>query len=354
MCQNKRKMKGYFNIIPGKDTCCILLYGTIGEGGDVKASVIVQELLEAEQTYKHIDVRINSIGGDVYTGIAIFNALRNSQADITIYIDCMAASIASVIAGCGKRVKMSRYARLVIHRVQGGDFGDVDVLRRSIANMEQLEATLCDIYAERTGMSAAEIRATYMDGEDHFLSADEALQLGFVDEIYDAEPMPDIGSSDPEKISAAYTARYINQLNKNTNQMFEKLKTLPRFAACVDEAAALRCINELEGSAAELEALRKENAELKAKVEKYKQAEVDAEEAADEQYLDNAIKEERIKCEQKESYKAMLSVDRKNTKAIIDSFKPKKRIIDQLGGNGGEKESAWDKRMKEIEDSNRK
>ena len=57
-----------------------------------------------------VDVRINSNGGEVYSGIAIFNALKNSKADITIYVDGIAASMASVIALCGKPVQMSRYA----------------------------------------------------------------------------------------------------------------------------------------------------------------------------------------------------------------------------------------------------
>lgn len=104
-------MERIFNIIPGphEDTCCILLYGEIGDYGDVGAEDVVRQIAAAERTYRKIDVRINSVGGDVAAGIAIFNFLRQSAADITIYIDCIAASTASFIAGCGKWVKMSRY-----------------------------------------------------------------------------------------------------------------------------------------------------------------------------------------------------------------------------------------------------
>ena len=111
-------MERIFNIIPGPqaDTCCILLYGEIGDYADVTASDIVSRLMAAEQTYRKIDVRINSVGGEVFTGIAIFNALRQSKADITIYIDCIAASTASFIAGCGRPVKMGRFAQLMLHR----------------------------------------------------------------------------------------------------------------------------------------------------------------------------------------------------------------------------------------------
>ena len=110
-------MERIFNIIPGpqEDTCCILLYGEIGDYGDVGAEDVVRQIAAAERTYRKIDVRINSVGGDVAAGIAIFNFLRQSAADITIYIDCIAASTASFIAGCGKRVKMSRYGQIMIH-----------------------------------------------------------------------------------------------------------------------------------------------------------------------------------------------------------------------------------------------
>ena len=90
-------------------TACILLYGDIGSGTDeIRSSDIVREFLELTALYKKVDIRINSMGGDVFAGLAIFNALRNSGSDITLYIDGVAASIASVIASCGKPVYASR------------------------------------------------------------------------------------------------------------------------------------------------------------------------------------------------------------------------------------------------------
>ena len=64
-------MKRFFNIIPGKDAACILLYGEIGEYDRVRSGDIARELIEAESASKQIDVRINSIGGDIFTGMAI-------------------------------------------------------------------------------------------------------------------------------------------------------------------------------------------------------------------------------------------------------------------------------------------
>ena len=155
-------MNRFFNMIPGNDACCILLYGDIGEYEDVRSGDIARELIEAEAAYKKIDVRINSNGGDVYAGIAIFNAFRNSKADITIYVDGIAASMASVIALCGKPVKMSKYARLMLHSVSGGCYGNKTELRRCLEEVEALENTLCQMYAPKLGISEEEIRARYL------------------------------------------------------------------------------------------------------------------------------------------------------------------------------------------------
>ena len=90
-------MSRFFNITTSDDgTSTIFLYGDIGDYTEVQSGRIAQELMEAERVSRRIHVRINSNGGEVYSGIAIFNALRHSQADIRIYVDGIAASMASV------------------------------------------------------------------------------------------------------------------------------------------------------------------------------------------------------------------------------------------------------------------
>ena len=76
------------DIIDGTNECCIMLYGDIGDWGSIQPEDIVKKLMTAESEGRRIDVRINSVGGEVYAALAIFNALRASRADITIYIDC--------------------------------------------------------------------------------------------------------------------------------------------------------------------------------------------------------------------------------------------------------------------------
>lgn len=177
--QNMTQMaKQFFNMIASEDgTACILLYGDIGCGTDeIRSSEIVRELMELTSLYKNVDIRINSMGGDVFAGLAIFNALRNSGSNITLYIDGVAASIASVIASCGKPVYASRYARLVVHSVSGGCYGNKEDHKRCINELESLEETLADIYSAKSGKDREEIKSSFFDGKDHWFTAEEALK----------------------------------------------------------------------------------------------------------------------------------------------------------------------------------
>ena len=106
----------FFNTIPGDGEVAILLYGDVGDGQKVDSGRVVSELMALQAQYDKIDVRINSNGGDVFSGIAIYNALRTSKADITIYVDGVAASIAGIIALCGKPLYMSPYTSVPLKR----------------------------------------------------------------------------------------------------------------------------------------------------------------------------------------------------------------------------------------------
>ena len=147
----------YFNIIPGEGSATLLLYGDIGDGYKVESGRIVSELIALQSQYGKIDVRINSRGGDVFSGMAIYNALRQSKSDITIYIDGVAASIAAIIALCGKPLYMSPYAKLMLHSVSGGTWGNASVLRQTADQMEQLQKDLANMIAGRCGMKAKDV-----------------------------------------------------------------------------------------------------------------------------------------------------------------------------------------------------
>ena len=329
-------------MIAGKDgAACLLLYGNIGNYEDVRSGDIVRELLEIEATYPKVDVRINSMGGEVYAGIAIFNALRNSRADITIYIDGIAASIASVIAACGKPVHMSRFARLMIHSVSGGCWGDKDDLRKCIDEIDALEGTLAEIYASRTGKTAEEVRAEWFDGEEHWFTADEALAAGLVDGVYDTEPVPE--DSTPRQVYEIYQ----NRLNPD-KMLIDELRKRPSFANVTGDEEVLTRVGRLETEAAKVSGLETENESLRNELRAYKDKEEADREAARVALVDAAVKDGRIKEPQREVYLNLLKADPKNGEEALKALRPARKVVDDLRNPPTDKLSPWERRMEEI------
>lgn len=128
-----------------------------------------------------LTVRINSPGGEVFDGFAIYQALREWSGDVTVYVDGLAASIASVIAMAGKRVVMAGPAMLMIHDPYGYAVGNSAELRKLAEVMDKVADSIASAYVERTARPVADIRAE-MAAETWF-TADEAVALGFADAV---------------------------------------------------------------------------------------------------------------------------------------------------------------------------
>ena len=134
----------------------ILLYGYIGE--DVISGDFVRELKRLENVNKKINIRINSGGGSIFEGLAIFNAIKNCKAEVIGYIDGIAASMGSVIAMACKKVYMSKVAMFMTHRASGMAFGNANDMRTYAQLMETLESAICSIYAAKTGLTTEQAK----------------------------------------------------------------------------------------------------------------------------------------------------------------------------------------------------
>lgn len=166
----------------------ILIYDQIGEGllsEGVTAKQFVSELQEV--TTPRITLRINSPGGSVFDGLAIYNALRAHPAQVTSRIDGLAASIASVIALAGERVEMAANALFMIHNPAGGTHGSAAELRKTADLLDKVRDTMVATYAPRCALTDDELLAA-MDAETWY-SAAEAAELGFADAITDTVPL---------------------------------------------------------------------------------------------------------------------------------------------------------------------
>ena len=334
--------KQFFNTIPSENgQVAILLYGDVGDGQRVDSGRVVAELMSLQAMYDKIDVRINSCGGDVFSGMAIYTALRNSKADITIYIDGVAASIAGVIALCGKPLYMSPYAKLMLHAVSGGTWGNASDLRDMATQMEALQGDLAAMIAGRCGMKQEAVLEKFFDEKDHWLSAREALEMKLIDGIYEMaeEPVP---TQTTDAIYTYFNNRLRNQPLKPNDEMglLDSIKKVPSFANMASEDDVLAHIRELENKATKVESLEKAVNSYKEKLQSLEDKEVAA-------FIDKAIAERRITAAQKESFTALMKSDRENTEKLIDSMKPQpeRRIVDVYKGETSPKSLAsktWD------------
>lgn len=332
------------------NTACLLLYGEISdEGGEGKIASrdVVNELIYLDTNYENLNIRINSIGGDVYAGIAIFNAIRQCKSNVTIYIDGVAASIAGVIALCGKRVEMSRYARMMLHNVSGGCYGNKKDLQDMIATIVSLEDTIAEIIGSRSGKDKEEVKATYFDGAEHWLKAEEALALGLIDAIYDVAAVPDESTTDD--IYRIFTNRLeLEQQPQNLDKMkLEDFRKIPRFANCTDEAAVMTMLGETAEKADKADVLEKENGQLKEQVQQQNEERIET-------AVTDAVADGRIGADQKDTYKNILKADFKNGMIALKGLKPKKMLKDKLENLEPQGEGAWEKRQREIRESAKK
>lgn len=160
----------------------VWIYDIIGEGmwfEGVAAKEFCKDI--AALNVKKLDVRINSPGGSVPDGIAIYNALRRHPANVTTYIDAEAASIASVIALAGDKCVMAENAVFMIHDPWSCCQGSAEDMRKEAAVLDVFKGMIVTAYVDKTGMSADEISTMMTD--ETWMDAATAKAFGFIDAI---------------------------------------------------------------------------------------------------------------------------------------------------------------------------
>lgn len=165
----------------------IELYDGIGNWG-IRAADFIRELKAADDGQRDIIVAINSLGGDVFDGIAIHNTLRRLGNRVTVRIDSVAASIASVIAAGGAKVVMPANAMLMLHNPWTIAGGEAEELRQVADMMDKSKSSLIACYQAKAATLDSATLSRMMD-DTTWLNAQEALALGLVDEVREAVPL---------------------------------------------------------------------------------------------------------------------------------------------------------------------
>lgn len=169
----------------------VFLYDEIG-GYGIDAAQFVAELADIEAT--ELVVHINSVGGEVFQGFAIYQAIKDHPANVTVMVDALAASIASVIAQAGDKIVMARNAEMMIHDGMVSVVGNSAELTRTVSMLDRVSNNIASVYAERAGGHPTDWRTAMM--AETWYSADEAVAAGLADEVAAANKRGARNSSD--------------------------------------------------------------------------------------------------------------------------------------------------------------
>ncbi|QQL50335.1 head maturation protease, ClpP-related [Mucilaginibacter ginkgonis] len=217
----------------------IYLYDTetdcIGSG-ELSSAFIRSQLEQAAGT--DIDVHISSVGGSAFDAIAIYDMLKKYPGKVTTYVDALAASAASIVAMGGHQIVMSKYALLMIHKPMIGSGGNADELLKDVQMLNVVQSRLAQIYKDKTKLDVATINSFI--NSVTWMTAEQALDLGFIDRIEDYQPAVTNSS-----IITAYTTgippvykRCINKLlskNQNPKMNIQNKDLIEKTASVLDK-----------------------------------------------------------------------------------------------------------------------
>ena len=192
----------------------LFLNGTIAEESwfddDVTPQLFKNELMSGSG---NITVWINSPGGDCVAAAQIYNMLMDYKGDVTVKIDGIAASAASVIAMAGTKVLVSPVSMLMIHNPMTAAFGNSEEMQRAIEMLSSVKDSIINAYEIKTGLSRAKL-SRLMDAET-WMDANKAVELGFADEI--------ISRTDEIEDMAAPTVSMLYSKANVVNSLMEKI-----------------------------------------------------------------------------------------------------------------------------------
>lgn len=206
----------------------IIIYAGIGQswyddGSMISAKQFSDELKKVPETVNTLHVRINSGGGDVFDGVAIYNRLKQHKAKKIIYIDGLAASIASIIALSGDEIIMGEGALFMVHLPWTWAMGNRMELDNTVSRLMDVEEQLISIYSKKSGLERTEIRSLLE--KETWMGADEAIEKGFVDKKVE-ETMPIAASAIKSQWITKRPEKYFSETqaaNEKINDLKKKV-----------------------------------------------------------------------------------------------------------------------------------
>jgi ATP-dependent protease ClpP protease subunit len=189
----------------GTPVAVITLYGDIGSWG-ITAASFVEELKAIDAP--EIRLHVSSPGGEVFDGLACYNALRSHRAKVIVQVDSLAASIASVIAMAGDRIIMAPHSQMMLHMAAGVACGEASELREYADFLDRQSENIAGVYAERAGGTVKQWLKV-MAQETWYFAA-EAVEAGLADEVAKPQRMTPEEEEQARAVAAAWDLSVYN------------------------------------------------------------------------------------------------------------------------------------------------
>jgi ATP-dependent Clp protease protease subunit len=291
-----------------KDTVTMLLYGAIGSDvNEINGDLFASELnwLANSGYYKRIKLRINCPGGDIFGGMSIYSAMRNSPIPVDVYIDYLAGSMGGVIALGGQSVHMASNGLIMVHNPWNPG-GENDERRQNA--LKHLKESLVSIFTAKTGTEATFI-SDLMDRET-WIGSKKAMEMKLVDSVFD--PMVKVSPSKSQLADYAFVNRISKLIVNNMEGTALELATLQ------GELDKLK--NSFKDQTTEVEKLKAENDALKKENEENKKEITEAKDKEATEYVDSLIAKGKAKKESRDSLLMSAKKDLSVVKSAYDSI----------------------------------
>lgn len=272
----------------------IKLYGAIEAYGDNCAASFTRQLTEAQKDADVIELHVHCPGGDVFEGSVIYNAIKESPTPVDIYIDGMAASMASVIMLAARKIYMAENAFIMIHAPHTFSCGNAEDLEKAAHLLRSIETNFIEAFCARTGKEKDAV-AEWLKG-DNWFSAQEAADEKLIDGIVGASDIQiESTEDDLKKTNATALLQRFEAIAKinyqpQKHQEMDKKALIARYG--------LTTVTEASSDEDIMAAIDAKINEGKAEAQAMRESQIKA-------AIDRAVAEKKISEQQRKTYEAI-------------------------------------------------
>lgn len=272
----------------------IKLYGAIEAYGDNSAASFTKQLTEAQKDADVIELHVHCPGGDVFEGSVIYNAIKDSPTPVDVYIDGMAASMASVIMLAARKIYMAENAFIMIHAPHTFSCGNAEDLEKAAHLLRSIETNFIEAFCARTGKEKDAV-AEWLKG-DNWFSAQEAADEKLIDGIVGASDIQiESTEDDLKKTNATALLQRFEAIAKinyqpQKHQEMDKKALIARYG--------LTTVTEASSDEEIMAAIDAKINESKAEAQAMRESQIKA-------AIDRAVVEKKISEQQRKTYEAI-------------------------------------------------